>query len=341
MPTGSKARRRSRGEIETLPSGSLRVRVYAGIDPVSKKRHYLVETVPAGPTAAKQAEKVRTRLLNEVDEKRNPKTKATVDRLMDRYFELVDIDETTRVTYEGYARNHIRPLLGHLPLGRLDGETLDSFYAQLRTCRAHCRGRRFVEHRVADEHECDDRCRLHVCSPLADNSIRQIHAVLKGACARAVRWRWLGTNPVDQVDPPAAGTPDPQPPSPEQAARIANEAWRDPDWGMLVWISLMTGARRGEVCALSWDRIDFGTGVVTIRSSIAQLGSKTWEKDTKTHQRRHITLDDGTMALLRAYRKRCEEQAEALDIDLPPKARVFSRAPDGSSSGVCIIPACL
>jgi hypothetical protein len=80
MPTGSKAPRRSRGEIETLPSGSHRVRVYAGIDPVSRKRHYLVETVPAGPTAAKQAEKVRTRLLNEVDEKLNPRTKATVDR---------------------------------------------------------------------------------------------------------------------------------------------------------------------------------------------------------------------------------------------------------------------
>jgi integrase len=27
------------------------VRVYAGIDPVSKKRHDLVETVPAGPSA--------------------------------------------------------------------------------------------------------------------------------------------------------------------------------------------------------------------------------------------------------------------------------------------------
>ncbi len=41
--------RRVRGLIETLPSGSLRVKVYAGIDPVSKKRLYLDETLPAGP----------------------------------------------------------------------------------------------------------------------------------------------------------------------------------------------------------------------------------------------------------------------------------------------------
>lgn len=49
--------------------------VYAGIDPVLKKRHYLVETVPAGPSAARDTERVRTRLLNQVDERSNPRTK--------------------------------------------------------------------------------------------------------------------------------------------------------------------------------------------------------------------------------------------------------------------------
>ena len=51
MATGGVAPR-ARGEIETLPSGSLRVRVYAGVDPASKKRQYLVQTVPAGAGAA-------------------------------------------------------------------------------------------------------------------------------------------------------------------------------------------------------------------------------------------------------------------------------------------------
>lgn len=72
-------RRRTRGAIEKLPSGSLRVKVYAGYNPVSGKRHYLDEVVPAGPRAAAEAEKVRTRLLHEVDERRNPKTRATVN----------------------------------------------------------------------------------------------------------------------------------------------------------------------------------------------------------------------------------------------------------------------
>ncbi len=110
------ARRRQRGEIMTLPSGSLRVRVYAGIDALSGKKNFLTETIPAGPAAAKEAEKIRTRLINEVDEQRNPRTKATVDQLLDRYLELLDVEETTRQRYEQVIRTHIRPLIGHLPV---------------------------------------------------------------------------------------------------------------------------------------------------------------------------------------------------------------------------------
>ena len=100
---------------------------------------------------------------------------------------------------------------------------------------------------------------------------------------------------------------------------------------MLVWLALMTGARRGELCALAWDRLDFATAALTIRSSIAQTGSKTWEKQTKTHQQRRITLDDGTLALLRGYQQRCAEQAEALGFKLPTVGRIFSPSADGSA----------
>jgi hypothetical protein len=142
MAKGSSGRKQpQRGEIEKLPSGALRVKVYAGVDPLTGRRHYLRETIPAGPNADDDAEKARTRLLNQLDEQRNPRTSATVNQLMDRYLELLDVDVNTRSGYVGYIENHIRPLLGKLPVGRLDGETLDSFYKILRTCRAHCGGR--------------------------------------------------------------------------------------------------------------------------------------------------------------------------------------------------------
>jgi hypothetical protein len=49
-------RGRPRETIEELPSGALRVSVYVGKDPISGRRHYLRETVPAGAGAKKEAE---------------------------------------------------------------------------------------------------------------------------------------------------------------------------------------------------------------------------------------------------------------------------------------------
>jgi integrase len=115
MPSARPSSERQRGEIETLASGSLRMKVYAGIDPLSGKRHYLTETVPAGPRALAEAKKVRTRLIGQIDEQRNPRTRATVDQLMDRYLEVLDVEVTTRARYEVTIRRHVRPLPGICP----------------------------------------------------------------------------------------------------------------------------------------------------------------------------------------------------------------------------------
>jgi integrase len=311
-----------------LPSGSFRVRVYAGIDPLTGKRHYLREVVPAGPKAAREAEKVRTRLLAEVDDRRNPRTNATVNQLLERYLDVLEIEDTTRSGYESMIRLYIRPMLGDLAIGRIDGETLDAFYAELRRCRARCHRRSRIDYRTDAEHECDDRCAKHVCKPLGASYLRQIHTVLNGAFTRAVRWRWIGINPVRQAEAPPQPAPDPNPPSPTQAARIVREAWRDQEWGMLVWLAMTTGARRGELCALRWDRIDFATGVLDIRTAVAQISTHTWEKGTKTHQRRRIVADPQTLALLRAYLQHVAQAAASLGVPLAEDSFVFSGSPD-------------
>jgi integrase len=305
--------------------------VYAGLDPITGKKHHLTEVVPAGPKAAKEAEKVRTKLLAAVDEQRTSRTNATVNELIDRYLEVLNIEDTTRAGYELLIRNYIRPVLGHLPIGRIDGETLDAFYAELLRCRIRCPRRKLVDHHTEGDHTCDERCRPHVCNPLKPNTIRNIHTILSGAYTRAVRWRWIGTNPVRQAQQPSPTAPDPRPPSAAQAARIVSEAWRDPDWGMVVWLAMTTGARRGELCALRWNDIDFGTGVLDVRTSIGELNTRMWEKDTKTHQRRRIVVDPQTLAVLRAYLHHIATRASALGIDLPENSFVFSRDPDGGT----------
>jgi hypothetical protein len=80
---GDPSKRRQRGAIDQLPSGSFRVRVYAGVDPLTGRNYYLGETVDTRG----DAERVRVRLLSQVDEDRNPRTRATVNQLLDRYLE--------------------------------------------------------------------------------------------------------------------------------------------------------------------------------------------------------------------------------------------------------------
>jgi hypothetical protein len=59
---------------------------------------------------------------------------------------------------------------------------------------------------------------------------------------------------------PPAPKPSPQPPTAEQAARIVNESWRDPDWGTLVWTAMPTRVRRGEQCAIRLSLVDLAEG---------------------------------------------------------------------------------
>jgi integrase len=331
MVAATSRRRRTRGSIESLPSGALRVAVYAGVDPLTGRRHYLREVVPAGPKAAAEAEKALRRLAGQVDEQRHPRTNASVDQLLDRYLETLDVGRTTHRMYTKYLEKHVRPFIGRLRAGAVGVEALDSLYAELRRCRTHCTGRGHVDHRTPREHACDVRCRPHVCHPLAPATIRHIHFVLRGAYEKGVRWHWVSVNPVEFASPPAARPPDPRPASAEEAARILDEAWRDPDWGVLVWLTMTTGLRRGELCALRWSDVDLPNGTLTVRRSIRQDGVHRDEKDTKTHQQRRITLDPTTVEVLTAHWDRCRDRAVRLGVLLHREVFVFSLAPDGST----------
>ncbi len=221
-------------------------------------------------------------------------------------------------------------MIGSVKVGVLDGDLFDSFYATLRRCRDHCDRRPRIDHRTDAPHACDERCKPHQCRPLSNGSVRYIHFILSGALKRAVRWRWIATNPIAQAAPPPQPKPNPQPPTAEQAARILNEAWKDPDWAVLIWLTMVTGFRRGELCAIRWRHLDLAAGVLTLEKSIGQRSGRTWEKDTKTHQHRRIALDPETLSLLGEHRDRCEARAAALGLELTDDAFVFSLAVDGS-----------
>ena len=306
-------RRRARGHIRELPSGSFQAIVYAGKDPLTGKERYERETA----ATFQAAEVVLTRLQARVDEDRHPKSDLTVRQAIEQWLEVAELEDTTRDRYDDLIRIYIDPALGAMRAAKLDAELLERWYARLQRCRSACEGRRRVG---------------HLCRPLSSSTVRKIHFILSAALGRAVRWDHIAVNKAHLAEAPRPAATEPDPPTTAEAARLLGEAWAaDPDWGLLLWLTMVTGSRRGEVSALRWHHVDFDGALLTLHRSNAQPRSGLKEKETKARQQRRVTIDPQTVALLTAHRAECERRCAALGVELDPAAYLFSPAPDGST----------
>jgi len=104
-----------------------------------------------------------------------------------------------------------------------------------------------------------------------------------------------------------------------------------PTGGTLVWLTMVTGHRRGELCGIRWRHVDIIRGVLHLERAIGQRGRTKWEKETKDHQDRRVTLDPETLQLLRDHRARAEARAVFLGVEVADDSFVFSRQADGST----------
>jgi hypothetical protein len=124
-----------RGHIEQLPSGSFRVHVYAGTDPVTGKPRRLRQTCPDEASAAATLGK----LLAQADSDRFPNREATLGQALGKYLEVADLEVSTREAHEGYIRRTIGPVLGEVKIRKLGADSLDSLYTALKKCSRLCR----------------------------------------------------------------------------------------------------------------------------------------------------------------------------------------------------------
>ena len=117
----------AKGHIEQLPSGSFRVSVYAGTDPLTRRAIRLKSTV----RTEQEAHIELGRLLKEASEGRTPESDATVAKLLDQYLPIAGWDLSTRESNLGYIRRTIKPAIGSMQVRKVRGPLLDSFYARL------------------------------------------------------------------------------------------------------------------------------------------------------------------------------------------------------------------
>jgi integrase len=283
--------------------------VYAGLDPLTGKQRFEYDRAKT----KREAERVEAALKTKVAEGRSRGTAArTVADLVERWYEWRQgVKEISPTTLEGYRRQidqRIIPALGRIPVRRLDVETLDGFYAELRR-----RGKAGGE-------------------PLSASTVRSVHTVLSGSLRQAVAWGWIPQNPARLATPPSVQRSDVAPPPVEQVAGLlATALARNPRLGLFLRLAVVLGARRGELCALRWRHVDLDRGEVLLERGVVYVSRQPLiDKPTKTRSKRRLALDAGTVELLRAHWERSEQVARDLGLTLPASAYVFSREPDGS-----------
>lgn len=284
-----KRRARGEGSIRQRPNGSWEARFVVGVDPGTGKD---IRKSVYGKTQ-KEVRKKMTEAIAALDKDdyREP-CKMTLGQWLDIWSREYwnDIKDRTCESYECQIRNHIKPCLGAIKLDSLNTHTIQQFYNSL--------GRDQDEHKV-----------------LSSKTVRVVHGVLHKALQQAVENGLLRTNPADTCKLPKKGQRNIKPLD-EDATAAFVDAVKGNRFENILLVTVFTGLRRGEVCGLTWDCIDFKTGSILIdkqlqRKTKAQVvkgeESHILVASTKSNKTRTIKPAPFVMDLLRGQRAKQAE----------------------------------
>lgn len=270
--------------------------------------------------------------------------KPTLAEYLSEWLVGLGVDENTINGYESHVRVHLIPHLGKLRIDKIRPRHIKAMFAQIEARNAEI---------VAAKNSVDPEMGKTVrgVRPTGPNTCQRIRATLRKALNDALAEEIiLGTNPATLVKTPgdralpmiweeervqrwkATG----EIPGPvmvwtddQLAEFLEYAAEHDPDLYALYHFTAYRGSRRGESAGLRDSEVRLKKRVATINNQIATIGYKTKQKPPKSKSgNRELTFDEGTMAVLSAYRARRAAQRLAAGQGWPDTGLFFVR-PDG------------
>jgi integrase len=145
-------------------------------------------------------------------------------------------------------------------------------------------------------------------SGLHRRSITNAHGMLRNGLQRAVRLEIISRNVTSAVAPPKVPVEEVEILSAEQIAEVLARIEGHPVHPIAA-LSLATGMRRGELCALQWGAVDLDKGQVRVERNMEQTTAGGLRlKSPKTNAgRRSIGIPPSTVETLRGhYREQVE-----------------------------------
>lgn len=307
------------GSIRQRGKGRYELRVYDRTTKTQRRETWAAPPPPPDATprqlerheraARREAERRLAAFVTEVAQGHAPASQRTVGQLLDDWLAFVKsrVEKGGRsmTTYHGYevrARKIRQSALGGVPLARLTTKTIDDTY------------------------------RAWGAEGMNRSGILHHHRVLRAALAQAVLWDMIPSNPALRatVDPP--DSPELHVPTPEELRVLVERAQASPspDFGPIVLFAALVGCRRGELCGLQWQDIDWEASRLSIRRVVVEVDEYIAVQDrTKTKRARRLALDPTTMALLTARYQRAMADAKTLGVALAPHCYIWATDPTG------------
>jgi integrase len=198
---------------------------------------------------------------------------------------------STRRSYRGAIDNLLVPALGTVRLEKLSP---------------------LIIQRWVDQHKTEHGARRRV---------ELARAVLRSALADAERLQVVSANAAGLVRLPTLKKRPIEPLSVDEASRFVAEASKH-RLGALFTVALACGLRLGEALGLSWDDIDFTTGVVSVNQQLQAVGKRLELQPLKTVKcRRKVMLPEFAKAALESHRAK-------------QRVELFAAGPDSAHSGL-------
>ena len=194
----------------------------------------------------------------------------------------------TLTLYEGLAERYVKPVIGGVRLDKLTPAHVQRLVTETRNGRTS-RG-----------------------TPPSASTLRHVYKLIRNALGDAYRMELVSRNVAMQVKAPPIDRQRRVGLDVAEAERLF-EVISGERLEALYVLALTTGLRRGELLALRWDDIDFGSRQLRVCRAMQRVGGKLQVVEPKTgSSRRTVVLPRLAVRHLQEHRKRQDAERQAL-----------------------------
>jgi integrase len=225
----------------------------------------------------------------------------TVGEFLQRWLHEVAEPSVRPWTFHGYEvhiRLHIDPVLGRIPIWRLEPLQVQGLINR------------------------------KLKKGLSPKTVRYIRGTLRSALNQAVRWGLVARNAAALVDGPRVPTYEIQPFEPDEARRFLDAA-KGHRLEALYAVALTLGLRQGEALGLRWQDVDLQMGYLRVARQLQRFDGVFQLVEPKTaRSRRTIVMPPSVTARLADHRDRQDRERNTAGLVWKEWGLVFTR-PDG------------